>query len=109
MSAAVADAARVKPPSTGNVNEAALGVATASAALDLFANEGLDVMAVWVSVVCTAAFNLLVGESAVAAPASVGYFAANSVQQFRATRSKLRYLRVIIPAGGEYKWWVSGP
>jgi hypothetical protein len=108
-SPAVADAARVRPPQTGNVNEAALAAATSSAALDLFAGQGADVKALWVSLACTNPFNYLVGESGVAAPSSQPYFANGSVQQFRATRATQRYMRVIIPLGGNYQWWVSGP
>jgi hypothetical protein len=108
-SPATADAARVKPPGTGNNNEAALAAATASAALDLFAGQGADARAIWATLVCTAPFNFLVGEAAVAAPTSTGFFAAETTQAFRAIRSTLGYLRVIMPAGGSYKWWVSGP
>ena len=40
MSAVTADAARVKPPSTGNDNEASLALATSSPAIDMFAGQG---------------------------------------------------------------------
>lgn len=107
--AVLADAARVKPPHTSNNNEAALGAGVASAALDLFAGQGDDVMHLWISVTCTQNYNIMVGNSAVAAPTNKEFFGATVIHQFRAIRSKLGSLRVIMPVAGDYKWWISGP
>ena len=105
----VGDAARVKPPGTNNNNEASLIAATASGALDLFAGQGDDLQQNWLSLTCTNPFNFLVGESGVADPTSLEFFAGGAVVQFKINRSKLRFLNVIIPLGGDYKWWISGP
>ena len=109
MSAVLSDAARVRPPHTGNNNEAALAAATPSAEVDLFATAGPDVMSFWVSLTCTAPFNYLVGETGVVAPSSQEFLTNGTPAQFVATRSKLRFLRVVMPVGGSYKWWISGP
>ena len=110
MPAVLADAARVKPPSTGNDNEASLALATSSPAIDVFTGQGDDTMHQWISITCTNPFNFKMGDDdTVADPTSLELFAGGSVQQFRATRSRLRFLKIIIPLGGDYKWWVSGP
>lgn len=111
MSGAVlADAARVKPPGTANNNEASLVVATASPAVDLFAGQGEDLQQNWISLTCTNPFNFLVGEeNVVADPTSLEFFAGGAVVQFKANRSKLGFMKIIIPLGGDYKFWVSGP
>lgn len=110
MSAVVGDAARVAPPSAGNNNEAALGAATPSPAIDLFAGQGGDLLQNWISLTCSNPFNFVVGDLDTMAAASAGeFFAGGAVVQFKANKSLLRFLRITINAGGDYKWWVSGP
>ena len=107
--AVLADAARVKPPGTANNNEASLAAGVASSALDLFAGQGDDLQQNWISLTCTAPFNFLVGEDSVADPSSLDFFAGGATVQFKANRSKLQFLKIIMDAGGDYKFWISGP
>lgn len=110
MASFTEDAARVQPPQATNNNEAALVAATPSAEIDLFANEGPDVMAIWITLACDNPFNFEVGVTGVVgAPTSRSFFAGGSPVQFRAKRNTLRFLRVTSPLGGFYKWWNSGP
>ena len=109
MPAVLADAARVKPPSAGNTNETVAVAGVASVAEDLFALEGDDVMHMWISVSATAAFNFLAGVVGMADPTNKAYFGTGAAVQFRVTRAKLPKMIVIIPAGGDFTWWNSGP
>jgi len=105
----LADAAQIRPPSTGNLTEQALGAGATSVAEDLFAGVGDDVMHMWITINATQDFNYLMGTSAVGVPTNKAYFAAGQSVQFRANRSTLRYLRVTMPVAGDFLWWISGP
>jgi hypothetical protein len=108
-SAVLADAARVKPPSAGNNNEGALAAGVVVIEQDLFAGQGDSVMHHWISLTCTAPFNYITGKAGLADPTDIEYFAGGAAVQFRATRSQLAVLLLRMPAGGNWKWWVSGP
>jgi hypothetical protein len=63
----------------------------------------------WITLTCTAAYSYIIGGSGVAAPSNKGYIAAGSPSSFRVNKATLSHLRVIMPAGGDYLWWISGP
>jgi hypothetical protein len=90
------------PPATGNATETSCTAATATAAVATGVGETNDR---WISVAVSQPFNILFGESGVAAPANTGVFPPG-VHSFILNRM-LTHFRVTTTANGTCLSWKS--